>query len=76
MGFRFSRSAWHPREEDGVLRFPYMEFLDIMDVPAYYTLTFRVSLADRPMKGASLAGTEGWVGGCSIVTSFLMPRSA
>jgi len=46
------------------------EFRDIVDVPANYTLTFRVSLDGRPLKSASL-GVDGgkgrWLFHCHIL---------
>ncbi len=48
--------------------FPYYEFRDIVDVPANYTLTFRVSLADRPMTNKSQGGGKGrWMFHCHIL---------
>lgn len=73
-GFSFQPKSLTSSIGGGSYSFPYNEFLDILDVPAFSTLTFRVSLVDRPTMNKS-AG-EGWVGGCSIATSFLMPRSA
>ena len=48
--------------------FPYREFRDNIDVPAGYTLTFRVRLDDRPqMDGVTLGGGLGrWVFHCHI----------
>jgi hypothetical protein len=48
--------------------FPYREFRDNIDVPAGYTLTFRVRLDDRPlMDGTTLGGALGrWVFHCHI----------
>jgi FtsP/CotA-like multicopper oxidase with cupredoxin domain len=48
--------------------FPYREFRDNIDVPAGYTLTFRVRLDDRPqMDGITLGGGLGrWVFHCHI----------
>ena len=48
--------------------FPYHEFRDNIDVPAGYTLTFRVRLDDRPqMDGVTLGGGLGrWVFHCHI----------
>ena len=48
--------------------FPYREFRDNIDVPAGYTLTFRVRLDDRPqMDGMTLGGGLGrWVFHCHI----------
>lgn len=54
----------------GNYTFPYNEFRDIVDVPANNTLTFRVSLDGRPMKGA-LSGLDGgkgrWLFHCHIL---------
>ena len=48
--------------------FLYNEFLDIMDVPAFSTLIFRVSLADRPMPDKALGGGLGrWLFHCHIL---------
>ncbi|MCS6306476.1 MAG: multicopper oxidase domain-containing protein [Nitrospira sp.] len=48
--------------------FPYYEFRDIVDVPANYTLTFRVSLADRPTTNKSQGGGLGrWMFHCHIL---------
>jgi Multicopper oxidase/Bacterial Ig domain len=48
--------------------FPYREFRDNIDVPAGYTLTFRVRLDDRPqMDGVTPGGGLGsWVFHCHI----------
>lgn len=48
--------------------FPYNEFVDILDVPAFSTLTFRVSLADRPTMDKSVGGGLGrWLFHCHIL---------
>ena len=48
--------------------FPYHEFRDIMDVPANYTFTFRVSLDDRPTVKKSKGGGLGrWLFHCHIL---------
>ncbi|MGE3977278.1 MAG: multicopper oxidase domain-containing protein, partial [Nitrospira sp.] len=47
-----------------------LEFRDIVDVPANYTLTFRVSLDDRPTKGNQSGGGGGqgrWLFHCHIL---------
>ncbi|MEO6235644.1 MAG: multicopper oxidase domain-containing protein [Vicinamibacterales bacterium] len=48
--------------------YPYREFRDTIDVPAGYTLTFRVRLDDRPqLDGATMGGGVGrWVFHCHI----------
>lgn len=48
--------------------FPYHEFMDEIDVPANYTLTFRVRIDDRPMMdGTTMGGAVGrWVMHCHI----------
>jgi FtsP/CotA-like multicopper oxidase with cupredoxin domain len=48
--------------------FPYREFRDTVDIPAGYTLTFRVRLDDRPkMDGTTMGGGVGrWVFHCHI----------
>lgn len=44
------------------------EFRDIVDVPANYTLRFRVSLDDRPVNGNSFGGGVGrWLFHCHIL---------
>lgn len=46
------------------------EFRDIVDVPDNYTLTFRVSLDDRPTKGSQSGGGGGlgrWLFHCHIL---------
>lgn len=54
----------------GAYMFQRKEFRDIVDVPANYTLTFRVSLDGRPLKGA-LSGLDGgkgrWLFHCHIL---------
>lgn len=48
--------------------FPYHEFRDIMDVPANYTFTFRVSLDDRATVKKSKGGGLGrWLFHCHIL---------
>jgi len=48
--------------------FPYFEFRDIVDVPAFSTLTFRVSLDDRPTTKKSVGGGLGrWLFHCHIL---------
>ena len=48
--------------------FPYHEFRDIVDVPANYTLTFRVSLDDRKKVNGSVGGGQGrWLFHCHIL---------
>ncbi len=49
--------------------FPYREFLDTIDVPARYTLRFRVRLLERPlMDGVTPGGGLGrWVMHCHIL---------
>lgn len=54
---------------EGVYNFP-IEFRDIVDVPAFSTLTFYVSLADRPGFGATSGvggGTGRWLFHCHIL---------
>ena len=48
--------------------FPYHEFMDEIDIPAGYTLTFRVRIDDRPMMdGVTPGGAVGrWVMHCHI----------
>lgn len=48
--------------------FPYREFIDTIDIPANYTLRFRVRLDDRPlMDGTTPGGALGrWVLHCHI----------
>ena len=48
--------------------FPYTEFIDTIDIPANYTLRFRVRLDDRPlMDGTTPGGALGrWVFHCHI----------
>ncbi len=51
-------------------RFPRHEFRDIVDVPANYTLTFRVSLDDRKKTGGSTedgGGIGRWLFHCHIL---------
>lgn len=54
----------------GGYMFQRKEFRDIVDVPANYTLTFRVSLDGRPLKGV-LSGLDGgkgrWLFHCHIL---------
>lgn len=47
---------------------PYREFRDNIDIPGQHTLTFRVHLADRPLKdGLTLGGALGrWLFHCHI----------
>lgn len=48
--------------------FPFNEFRDIVDVPAFSTLTFRVSLDDRPTTKKSVGGGLGrWLFHCHIL---------
>ena len=70
-GFSFQPISLTPRT--GINGPSYMfnrEFLDIMDVPANYTLRFRVSLDDRPSYGAVSGGGGGngrWLFHCHIL---------
>ena len=61
----------NPADADGTKPpyvFPYAEFRDNIDIPARYTLTFRVRLDDRPLPdGTSPGGGVGrWVFHCHI----------
>lgn len=52
----------------GIPTWPYQEFRDSIDVPANYTLTFRVQLANRELvDGVTLGGSLGrWLFHCHI----------
>ena len=69
-GFSFQPIHLAPRTgtAGSVYPFLYKEFVDILDVPADYTLTFRVSLDDRPTKSKSAGGGLGrWLFHCHIL---------
>lgn len=56
------------RTSNPTYTFPYREFMDEIDIPARYTLTFRVRIDDRPqMDGVTAGGALGrWVMHCHI----------
>lgn len=67
-GFSFQPKSLTSSIGGGSYSFPYNEFLDILDVPAFSTLTFRVSLADRPTTKKSVGGGLGrWLFHCHIL---------
>lgn len=69
-GFSFQPTKLAPQAgaTGPVYEFPYHEFRDIMDVPANYTFTFRVSLDDRPTAKQSKGGGLGrWLFHCHIL---------
>ncbi|GKS63976.1 hypothetical protein YTPLAS72_12800 [Nitrospira sp.] len=69
-GFSFQPTKLAPQAgaTGPVYEFPYHEFRDIMDVPANYTFTFRVSLEDRPTAKQSKGGGLGrWLFHCHIL---------
>jgi FtsP/CotA-like multicopper oxidase with cupredoxin domain len=69
-GFSFQPILLAPRTGISGSSYPflYREFLDILDVPADYTLTFRVSLDDRPTKSKLTGGGLGrWLFHCHIL---------
>uniref|UniRef100_UPI0039BD1041 multicopper oxidase family protein n=1 Tax=Nitrospira sp. BLG_1 TaxID=3395883 RepID=UPI0039BD1041 len=69
-GFSFQPKSLNPRAgtTGPDYNFPYHEFRDIMDVPANYTFTFRVSLDDRPTKNKPVGGGLGrWLFHCHIL---------
>jgi FtsP/CotA-like multicopper oxidase with cupredoxin domain len=67
-GFSFQPKSVTSSIGGGSYSFPYNEFLDILDVPAFSTLTFRVSLADRPTINKSTGGGLGrWLFHCHIL---------
>jgi FtsP/CotA-like multicopper oxidase with cupredoxin domain len=66
-GFSFQPISYtHPASPDYV--WPYREFRDNLDIPAGYTLTFRVRLDDRELAdGVTLGGDLGrWLFHCHI----------
>ncbi|MDH4186678.1 MAG: multicopper oxidase domain-containing protein [Nitrospira sp.] len=67
-GFSFQPKRLTSSIGGGSYSFPYNEFVDILDVPAFSTLTFRVSLADRPTMDKSVGGGLGrWLFHCHIL---------
>jgi FtsP/CotA-like multicopper oxidase with cupredoxin domain len=69
-GFSFQPKSLKPQAgtTGPAYTFSYHEFRDIMDVPANYTLTFRVSLDDRPTVKKSKGGGLGrWLFHCHIL---------
>ncbi|CUS39247.1 exported hypothetical protein [Candidatus Nitrospira nitrosa] len=69
-GFSFQPESLNPQAgtTGPTYTFPYHEFRDIMDVPANYTFTFRVSLDDRPTAKKSKGGGLGrWLFHCHIL---------
>ena len=69
-GFSFQPTKLAPQggTTGPIYEFPYHEFRDIMDVPANYTFTFRVSLDDRPTKYKPVGGGLGrWLFHCHIL---------
>jgi len=66
-GFSFQPKSLTSSIGGGSYAFP-VEFRDIVDVPAFSTLTFRVSLADRPTTKKSVGGGLGrWLFHCHIL---------
>jgi FtsP/CotA-like multicopper oxidase with cupredoxin domain len=67
-GFSFQPKSLTSSIGGASYSFPYNEFVDILDVPAFATLTFRVSLADRPTMDKSVGGGLGrWLFHCHIL---------
>ncbi|MGH7184325.1 MAG: multicopper oxidase family protein [Nitrospiraceae bacterium] len=67
-GFSFQPKSLTSSTGGPSYTFTYNEFRDIVDVPAFSTLTFRVSLVDRPTMDKSAGGGLGrWLFHCHIL---------